>query len=488
MIYRGDLIPGMLADRDRAYLIDAFGALLKTGAYDRVVIPQCGRMAGAEAAVAAGWPTDRVEVSDATLFSAVVGAAVAGERVGRLNVTLASGVWPEGLDLSDPPTVLYAIKLANLRYRHVAKKFGQNYLYKQMIRDLERRPADHVRSLLQCLSGLRDKLRGVKYQTRDAHEHLIASAADPRAVVWLGPIPPFKLVTTDGAVAWSGPAVPSYKATRDAARMAVEGAASAALILRFRPEKVDPGEVPVFAVDRDKTRTDFIVCNRPTDMDALMDRKGVGFKAMQMFGLGEPVLPCEYEIRPDSKVWFRPVCRQVALYYRDLFMHRLGGSGAELFRVLMVDGYVAGICGVMDNSARLGNETIDDKIWLYDTYGFTAPSTRHVRLNRLLRMLMVTRSFVEGAVEKFADKPVGLATTCLCEQPENMVMRNIMKVVKRERLPSGLWRLQLVAKAKDRTNEDVLAEWLKKHGHHRKPVDSPEPAAAAGGADDGEGG
>ncbi|GAG34173.1 unnamed protein product, partial [marine sediment metagenome] len=167
---------------------------------------------------------------------------------------------------------------------------------------------------------------------------------------------------------------------------------------------------------------EYILTNRPAEVRPHTGQRVFVKKRLDIAPAELPILPVDYEITPASSVSFRPTQERHAMYYRDLFAHRLGATTSEQHCLMLLDGHIAGVVGVHFFSANHYIPLDDGKIYLEETYAFTSPSRRHKRLNRLLRMLITTDTFRDMvAPTERLRHTAGLATTCLSKHPEQKI-------------------------------------------------------------------
>jgi hypothetical protein len=395
-----------------------------------------------------------------SLFSALV-AAHANET-GLDHLTITSERFAD-FDLTDPATVLYLLKLSTY-------PDSSSYYQSLQRRDLERRPEAHISKLRASLDDLKAGIAGFHYESRDLFDHAESAMSDPGTVLWLNP-PGFKrgyekMYDTHGAISWAEPDYEEFNPGTGHARLHTSTLHSPALALRYTSHitSEDSGHT-VFAVEHGSS-TAFIFANRMEEVakfaPSVSINRRIGVKPLSL-----PLLPEDHEITPDSDIQFIVAAERNALYYRDLWAHRLGVTTSERHFIMVVDGYVAGVCGFMTSPLKRGMMNADGERTAEETYGFTAQSNRYARLNRLLMMLICTKGFLDSlAVNIYS--PTALTTTCLSEHKELKTNRGILGLYHRERMPNGMYYLRYIAHAKHKTFQETIEEWLRKHGKHSR--------------------
>ena len=155
-----------------------------------------------------------------------------------------------------------------------------------------------------------------------------------------------------------------------------------------------------------------------------------------------------------------------ALYYRDLFVHRLGATTADRGFLLLVDGQVMTAFGVF----------IQDFLqfrtrYLPEMFGITRSSTRYHRLGKLFMLLLTSGEMKKrlcDILKLWLHEPAGIQTTSITLHEEGKTDRGALKVISRENLDDGRFRIIYRADFRDDTFADVVTEWLKKHGERRR--------------------
>lgn len=80
-------------------------------------------------------------------------------------------------------------------------------------------------------------------------------------------------------------------------------------------------------------RTDYIVSNKKFKGYAKGENKDGKFSLYPIFD--------DSEITDESKIEILEVDKETCLYYRDLFVHKLGTTKAECYYLMLIDGKLA---------------------------------------------------------------------------------------------------------------------------------------------------
>jgi hypothetical protein len=483
LVEEGNVFLGNTPAPHRAFLARALNVLGPH--YDRLVIPCAGKFASVESAVTSlNWKMNQIETSDISLFSTVLGRYIMQKPIDDLNIQLNIKD-ADSIHLVDHVEVMFQQKLAQM------EKNAKSYHNKLYVEDLVRRKDFHMKSIEEGMKAMRSKVGGIQYEVRDAIEHMESAASDEKAVIWINP-PAFqdgyiKMFDTVGKITWDEPDIQQFDSKSGYLKLEEIENNAEALVLRlrflskskdgvFREQWESDQEKAVFAGGRDNVLSiEYILCNRPDELTQMLGVTVIPKRIMDIQPYKAPLMPEDHEITEDSKIVWVTCSTGQAMYYRDLFAHRLGATGSEKHILMLIDGYVAGVVGLHMHRFRSGNLTYGKRM-IEETYGFSVPSNKYARLNRLLMMSICTKEFQDWAVgPDCLYEPQGLATTCLSRYEEVKVNRGILKLKNRERktggLMAGTWfKLRYAADSTPDSYSEVTKKWLAKHAKFQRTI------------------
>lgn len=215
-------------------------------------------------------------------------------------------------------------------------------------------------------------------------------------------------------------------------------------------------------------RTDYVVTNQ--DRDGARLAVGVKYdKPPRRF----PIF-ANQEIRPDSVIEFRDVDKDTCLYYRDLFVHRLGTAKAERFGLMLIDGRVTTAFGLMFRDLLRGADQ-----YIAEVFGISTTSDRYARLGKLFMLALTSGEFKRWAARTWPTQighanPLGIKTASPTINHEGKTDRGVLELVRREPRPGGGFQLLYQGPFRDDTFEEVLARWLATQGHITRPGYTPK--------------
>jgi hypothetical protein len=178
-----------------------------------------------------------------------------------------------------------------------------------------------------------------------------------------------------------------------------------------------------------------------------------------------------FEVYADQEITEASVLSVVAvnahtgLYYRDLFVHRLGTTNAEAHFLLLVDDRVITAFGIHTGLVMAGK--IPD---IVEVYGTTRTSARYRRISKLFELAISARDFRDRllASKHFyflrLYNPQGIRTTALTTNPNAGLYRGVMKEVSKVKLKDGAFKIVHRADFRDETWDQTIKLWLKKWG------------------------
>ena len=420
------------------------------GKYNRLVIPCCGQLSIAMAALKAGWKPEQIYASDVSFFSTVLAYSIGKRPLDDLGIKVDGKPWKnhEG----------YAELLYWLRY-YAALAQSRHYFQSIYVSEIEKRKDAHIAKIEEGLSKF-DCLKGLHYRPYDLFAEVEEAISDPENVIWLNP-PGYKrgyqrMFDTDGRIEWDEPSFREFIPNTHHDELREKSLSQPALFLWYRYNVLAPEDrdYAVFADQKGCSRWDYTLANRPGEIkNRIAARQTVNFRKHY------EVLPDGYEITEKSIADLRRTDEETALYYRDLFIHRLGATMARWYYLLIVDGYVAGNLG-LTATGQWKRDAFD--AYSEEGYGITAPSKRHPKLNRLLMMLIKCEEF-QRKMDTLQFRSLGIATTCLSKYPELKINRGIYKLAGREAMKDGTYKLRYQGDRTGQNYNEVVLDWIARY-------------------------
>lgn len=426
----------------RAYLLSSFARLKDK----RLIIPCCGQFSMAFCAIQAGFNPEQIECSDVSLFTTILGYYITGQSIESLGIKVGGKPF-----VGTIPEALYAIKL------HTIQANSKHYFQRVFLTDLIERRDAHLESLTKTLSRF-DSLKGISYRMADMNEVVDLSLAYPGNLLWVNP-PGFckgyeRMYNTGGVITWNEPAYTEFKPQKGHNELREKSRDAQALVVWYRPKTLatEDEQFAIFTHQRSAVTWDYIMCNRPADFKLMSVPKKLNMAPRNL-----AVLPSDYEITSKSEIGFKKIKPDDAIYYRDLFVHKMGNTKARLNYMLVIDNYIAGIIG-LSSIEKIKVDAFEAHS--EEVYGICAPSIRNPKIGRLLMMLIKCDEFGRRHLDTLQFKSKGITTTCLSIHPEMKQHRGQYKLIRREKQKNGSFKLRYQGDRTTQSYKEVLDEWL----------------------------
>lgn len=451
------------------------------------VVPFTGRFAAAGTLILAGIQPSQVYTSDIGLFSSVLGHWLSEKPLDELRIEIKAeelAFLPKSNDTELATSVMFALKYhqlnkANYFIESVRREFIQHW----------QTYYNHIKARLEAHADM----KGLHYEIMDVFDEIKRWDDHEDAFMYLNP-PIYKkgyskMFNTQDMIAWRKPNIPEFSIDNFNQLLEVTSGIKATTLVMAHDysashniEEVPSGWFKVFA-NQSEGRLSYYVCNK--DLESTITRT-ITKPPDRIF----PIHTDDDPITKSSHITIMKVRDNEAKYYRDLFIHRLGTTDAELHFGLFVDGKLMTAFGI--NSAdslslgKLRKISLENIGYIFENYGITAPSK--LNKNRLFMALLISQDF-----KRWADTNItmglgdftGIRTTCLTRIPENRILHGLYKCVQHERLKNGSWHLTYQAIFNTKSFKSTIVEWLdqqakKQRNNTKNWVTSDPPSSSLG--------
>jgi Phage DNA Adenine Methylase-like domain 1/Phage GNAT-like domain len=453
MIYTEPLFLGITPSGARSYVASKAAALSKP-LYNACA----GRFSVIEAAVKAGVAPQTIYASDISLFSSIIGyLADPTKALDDLGIRILDPVLePKGAtdDLDFAAHLMLILKLnqacvSNLRGLYVREEILSSW----------ERPRQEMREQLAALIA---SIAGIHYEIADIWD--IISGVSEEDVTFYASVPHYTRGYTKMFAApnlkWNEPSIPEFDPKTFGLLLEKLDSAKCSAFLCRRCEWDEEIPAPWNKVygKPDGHHAVWIIANRPSEARA---ENKTGFGEVRKL----PVYD-DHEITPESKFDVILVGLPTALYYRDLFVHRLGTTTADRGFLLLVDGQVMTAFGIfIQDFLQFRTQ------YLPEMFGITRSSRRYHRLGKLFMLLLTSGEMKKrlcDILKLWLHEPKGIQTTSITVHEEGKTDRGALKLVSREKLDDGRFRIVYRSDFRDDIFSDVVAAWLKKHGERKR--------------------
>lgn len=444
----GPIIEGHTEASQRKFISTALASLVSER--PNLYLPAVGQFSLATSALAAGYAPENIWASDNNLYSDIIGSLLREDNPQPVYELCAED---EAIGsaftgkMERAAYVLYTMKRAEL---------GRAEHFAEQLEDLEANMEWHMGVICKSLSAMIKPFMGIHYQhgtARDVCEH----ACLPGSVVVV-PAPLNKNMDYRGHIAYERDEVAGWAKEFPALYEMTELLETVYLWTGVKASAAAAySSGIVYAKEYKPSKVDFCLTNNP---EAFADRGLESFNRKKYGAYPLPIWGFHDELTEDSKIRFVAVEVGVALYYRDLWAHKLGTTGGDFFALMIVDDKVFGVLGFMLRDLRTWAQP-----YLPLNAGFNAPSAVYRRANRLLLWCLVTQEFKDFAVyastkQNHIFEIIALRTTCMSKYRKMKGLNGIMEVVARERMDNGGYKIIYEAEFSKNTIAEVLQKFL----------------------------
>lgn len=442
--------------------------------FKRIYMPAAGRFGSTMAIAKAGYPASSIYTSDVTLFSSLLGYLCDPSKdIDELQIKIQPDE-PEAQFVRNAKDIYEwaaGILLAIKRTR-TAKTNGYEISIRQ---EMMVNQAGYIAHITDRVKALVDILRGMHYDIADLRDvGKEALASEDTDTMLSVDLPVAKgdyakmFAEADRVIHWAKPELTMFEPGESVPYLRqFEGARCWIIAHRRDPKGIPPNWPILFVSEQKRDKHEWLVANRDIDhrhaSTALIVRNPPHLY---------PVYD-DQEITPTTRVDLIPVKHETAMYYRDLFVHRLGTVNAENYYLLLLDGRVTTSFGLY-----LSDVYSQKSRYLAEVFGCTLTSTRYPRLSKLATLLLVSKDTNEMLLATnralHLREPLGMQITTVTRHGKGtMTDRGVMKTVSVTPLPHGQgYKILNRTDWHPRTWAETIDWWLRKWG---KPLREADP-------------
>src|SRR3989338_3989211 len=427
--------------------------------YPKLIIPAVGMYSLAKAAISAGYQKENIKTSDISLFSALLGHLFSRKPISEIKFEVAEEYRADYEKIADDVGrvgyLLWLMKVAQMSKIHYRRM-----LFDDLLENRER----HIVTLTNQITKLRDCFSGIQYETKDLRDEFIERDLDTLLVI----NPPVfkrgyeKMFDFKGFIEYESDVEEfGFKKEYLALYEKSKELSYPAIWYRFRNASGFNPEEIIFAKEYAVGKQDFWLITKPQALTTFPHRAHIDrFKPKNLRPYHLPTFGEKDSIGEHSVVRFVSVPAEVALYYRDLFAHRLGNTGAEHFYLLLVDDKVFSTCGF--TTSKLFRLQTD---YVFENFGFSVSLKKYPQSNRLLMMVLTSKEFGNVIHRTASNKNriynlTGMKTTCISKYRSIKTHQGILERINRETMQNGLYKIQAETKWHDRDFKETLRIWV----------------------------
>lgn len=453
---------------DRRYIAEIVPKLKAKG-YTRYVELYAGGFAMPFVVASSGIAPENIFCYDISLYSCILGYLFSGKDLNELQVKKDGQiiVLNGKDDCENAAILLYEQALARF-------ELGYNICYVQMLaEDMINRRSYHVGYIADRLRKMDDKLHGLHFERMYIWEAFDKEKESEGTFICSNP-PTYKgayekFFETGKRITWIGDdfEYEIWDGSKHCKELMIRAENAKPLLFLLQQAKVGNAatEHPVFGRYLSVSQNVYYNSNRPDEVEEINGLKTITIPDKKFAKSKYPIMPSDYRITRDSKMYVFVEETNVAEYYRKIWLHRINGKAVSFNLCVVIDGYLAGFIGLDLRSVVKGFRGDEDFAIL--SYAVAAPN-KISRNARLLVHIALSRRVVIKALASSKNKGLTLYMTiakrlCTVEYSryyEVKGLRGLMKLDHREKKEENMNALYYFGDFNENDERQVLDNFI----------------------------
>jgi len=453
------IFQGMTPPPFRPFLLDAFKYLKDK--YPKIIIPCCGNFTVPQIAVQAGYKQENITTSDISIYSALIGSYIQGKELKTMDLEISHPFYDKikKSGICEYAEILLLMKCLQLR----------EYVYYEetyLIELLERSKV-YINKFKKGLDNIREILNGITYRERDLREEIKEFSDNKGMVIYVNP-PAYakgyeKMFDFRGAIARKTPnKIKEFVWGKEYNPMFIKSLKSKALMMFYRYKFLESEQKrhEVYAVEYEiGSRCDFILCNRKEELEEGIRRSKIKPR-IKISSMNKKIW--SGDLKEDAIIGWKETKKEHALYYRNLWAHRIGDSKAEIYMIWTINGEIFGTVGLHFSGLMRQAETR-----VIEAFGFCVSNKKYDNINRLLMWCLTSGQMKEDLINKtfIGNNPLidpkGIKTACLSKYRKVKLNNGILAITKKKKdKVSGVYHLLYEADFRNDNYKDCVRRYL----------------------------
>jgi len=450
-----------------------------------LINPCCGDFSCAYAAIKAGYKPENIKCADTNIFSAIIGAYVIDNKFKNLLFSIKdeeSLAYFNNNCRDETEKYAYAIFLIKLAQLHSKQKIYYNHLLNNYLKKKEY----EIECIKTSITKIKEKLNGIKYEFNIAKKQCELYGNDENAIVLLNvagqPKNIDKMFPANNKFYESHYENEVLDDKKDFPLLYDMSNNTKSLYLFYKSENTDDDK-KLFAVNgnnimferienRKKIKKYLFVNDNPVNKEKIKNiSKYIITKKINTKKKHLPIIPLDYIITENSRVYLIKTNKSESLYYRSIFCKKVSAVAGSTHFIAMIDDYVFGTLAIRCtfSSATRPNPS------LFELYGFAYRLKNYPNINRLLMMLITCddfRKFYKYHIKRnnLTDYNT-IRTLCITKYRTQKGNSQLLKLVESKKNKSGLYELVYETPFWKRTFKDCLLDYLWELKNGKIPYD-----------------
>lgn len=415
---------------------------------DRIFIPCTGQNTVVKTALDAGFLPEQIFSSDISLFSSMLGYLYSGQPISELNFEIVDGDFYElyhkqETDQDRVAVLLFIMKYAQLR----SSVFYENSYRNEMMS----KPDYYIKQLYDYLTKNLASYTGVVYQQQDVRElfYEMADSYKETDLIIMNP-PAFakgyeKMFDFGAYIKYETPADEfDFNAEWKNLYLRAKNDLVCPMIWYTSRPYLDvvPTSDRIYMSEIAGDKFTHIMCNKPNTLDGFKEKYVINYKKKSSEAVVHyELVDSDHELTMDDKLVIKEINKESALYYRDLFAHRLGSTVSELYFGIFLNGKLLSVCAFNTSFLRRLQAN-----YIFESFCFSISHNKYENLNRLSMMCLCSgeyKLYLEANTLKNSAyvKLETFKTTCLTKYRKSKLNNNLLTLTGREKAENGTYKL-----------------------------------------------
>jgi len=397
----------------------------------------------------------KIIASDVSLYSDTIGCFIIGEDPPEFEIIADIGF---EINQKDPAEILMLIKAIQLMAKGA-------WHYQRYYNELRSNFSGQKAHLMAHLEEYKQLLWGIEYRHRCMFSELAEFEDDPETFIYLNP-PVFgayerKVFSTEGFIRYrSDFRQMEYKKDMPALIDECNKAKAHIIYVLYRNKFKVPAKHLIFAESRNIDKINYLGYNHVFKKSRFIDKSYLQYERYKNAIFSEADTGGIDENSELSITIIRP---QVALYLRDLFVHKMGafeGVAAEKTVAFFLNKKLIGVCGL--NLSHLIKDRAD---YIFEVYAMSVPNSRY-HFNNLIMRCITRQEFAKLVCRQYKNscmiRPKKIKTVCLTRFPKLKTSVGVLELVEKEKINNiPTWKITYEALLKKDGLKAAYLEWLK---------------------------
>lgn len=431
---------GSVPSNQRKFATKLFKHLVNN--YPILISPTCGQFGLVKCAIEAGYKPENIYASDISLFSSLLGYYYSGKSIWEIDFILKDKYFKKIKKFkTEVEQIAYIMLLMKIH------QLNDKIMYeKNIIDELKNNEKHHLKFLVKKLKEAKKYYDGINYSIEDMRD-IFEKEYSEKTIIALDP-PIFskgyeKMFNFKDFLEYNS-GIEEFdlkKEYKNLYELSLKNK-NPFLWYKYKDTKGYNSKEVVYAEEHNNERFDYWLFTKPELLEGFKEKGLIDFKKGKSLKKSKyPLFTDNDEITENTKISFVKVEEEQALYYRDLWCHRLGNSKAETYFLGLLDGKIFATVGFLHSELfRLKSDRV------FQMFGFTPGNKKYKQLNRLL-LLAITCEEMKAILVNNSSRVnrvydlKGLKTTAFSRYRKTKINSGILKVIKSEALKEGGYKL-----------------------------------------------